>query len=161
MKPLPMGAKNNQYDLTLRAVDGKADTTVAITVSVSNEEERGTIAFTPSQPQAGHPITAQLSDPDSSITGASWQWQPLTSASVLSGTAQAAAYPELSSYTPHAADVGKRLVAQVSYRDGHDKGKSTSDTTVAVVAGAPSAPDSLKATAGRQAGSAALGGRRQ
>ena len=29
-----------------------------------------------------------------------------------------------------------------------DKGKSTSDTTVAVVAGAPSAPDSLKATAG-------------
>ena len=140
------GGKNNQYDLTIRAVDGTADTTVAITVSVSNEEERGTIAFTPSQPQAGHPITAQLSDPDSSITGASWQWQPLTSTSVLSGTAQAAAYPELSSYTPHAADVGKRLVAQVSYRDGHDKGKSTSDTTVAVVAGAPSAPDSLKAT---------------
>ena len=142
------GGKNNQYDLTIRAVDGTADTTVAVTVSVSNEEERGTIAFTPSQPQAGHPITAQLSDPDSSITGASWQWQPLTSASVLSGTAQASSYPELSSYTPHAADVGKRLVARVSYRDGHGTGKSASDTTVAVVAGAPSAPDSLKATAG-------------
>ena len=44
------GGKNNQYDLTIRAVDGKADTTVSVRVSVSNEEELGTIAFTPTPP---------------------------------------------------------------------------------------------------------------
>ena len=73
-------------------------------------------------------------------------------ASEAAGAAGAAGavdpYPEQSSYTPVASDVGWQLRATVSYRDGHGPNKSKEREASAAVIGSPSAPQEFKATAG-------------
>ena len=129
---------------------------VATTVSVSNVEEEGTVALTPAAPRVGQPVTAQLTDPDGSITGAEWTWEregdtpddwevvwPV-------GAVGASAVGELSSYVPQAGDVGHRLRARVSYRDGEStegtERKSTQSAPSATVVDVPGALRSVTAT---------------
>ena len=63
------------YSLTVGVSDGSRSSTLDVTVRVKNIEEAGRVALTSTQPQVGTPLTATLSDPDGSITGAAWQWQ--------------------------------------------------------------------------------------
>ena len=145
------GGKNNQYDLTIRAVDGKADTTVSVRVSVSNLDEAGTVELSSMQPKVGQHLTASLtSEPDSLVTGTdTWNWTRLSSRSASSEASSSLS--DSYRYTVLAEDLGKWLVARVRYTDGHGAGKSASDTTTAaVVAGVPGAPGSLTATTGDQ-----------
>ena len=77
-------------------------------------------------------IVAQLTDPNEgpTFTGASWAWhrradeaaawQPVPTGAV--GAADN--YPELSSYTPPASDVGYHLQATVRYTDNEGPNKS-------------------------------------
>ena len=139
---------NNVYAVRVRAFDGPLADSLAVTVRVRNVEEAGAVSLSSSRPQQDTLLTATLSDPDSvwaSTVG--WQWHRLSSRSAAGtsiGSATAA------SYTPQAADVGRWLVAQASYTDGHGAGKSAVDTTAAAVAGPPGPPKSLTAAAGNK-----------
>ena len=44
------------------------------TVIVTNVEEPGVVEVSPSQPEVGTALSTTLTDPDGSITGATWQW---------------------------------------------------------------------------------------
>ena len=156
---------DNAYHVEVIATAGSSADTLAVTVAVQNVEEAGSIELTSTQPQVDKPLTATLTDPDGCITGANWTWQraadktapwkditssnPNTVASSVR-TDSAEPYPEVSSYTPVAGDIGYLLRATVSYRDGQseddtDRKSAQSDTTEAVV-DVPSAPGSLTAS---------------
>ena len=158
LKTPPDFEQQASYTVTVAVSDAEPlSATVTTTVSVSNVDEAGTVALTSTQPQVGTPLTATLSDPDGSITGAAWQWQRRASstadwADVPAGAEGASGVAELSSYTPQAGDVGLMLQATVRYRDGHstdatDTKTARSATTEGVV-GPPAAVASLTAAPG-------------
>ena len=177
---------NNIYTVRLRAapVSGNGGSTPRtepplpftkqVEVTVENADDPGVIELSPLSPQVGVQLTAELTDQDGGITGASWQWQGqepgTTTWQTLSGTSAAGSsssssgssssslpssslpYPELSSYTPQVAQVGWALRAVVDpYRDVFGAGKrAESDPTVPVQAGVPSTPENLTAAEGNQ-----------
>ena len=125
--------RNNQYSVTVSAFDGAHTATHAVTVTVSNQEEPGTLTLSAEQPQTGTGLTATLTDPDGSITGRSWKWERSENANtwhaITTGTA--------SVYTPAAADLNHR--PRIHNRSspqkttdatpGHTTAPSTSDAT--------------------------------
>ena len=149
----------SSYLITVSINDGKdavgnADTTVddtiAVTISVTNIEEPGTVSFGSTRPQVGTELTATLTDPDGSVTNETWVWESSsdqTTWTAITGATSA-------SYTAVSEDVGNYLRATVSYTDGEGGGKSAervSDDTVQaalVTNEAPAAPTGLTATAG-------------
>ena len=78
---------NNIYTVRLRAapVSGNGGSTPRsepalpftkqVEVTVVNADDPGVIVLSPLVPQVGVPFTAELTDQDGGITGASWQWQ--------------------------------------------------------------------------------------
>ncbi len=144
------------YAVSVAVADAEPlSATVTTTISVSNIDEAGTVALTSTQPQVGTPLTATLSDPDGSITGAVWQWQRRASSAadwteVPAGAEGASGVAELSSYTPQAGDVGLRVQATVHYRDGHSSSATKTARSAATegVVGPPEAPASLTAVPG-------------
>ena len=64
------------YSVRVRAsdVDGASDT-IAVTINVSNADDRGTVTFFPAQPRVGTPVTATLSDQDGGVTNLAWVWR--------------------------------------------------------------------------------------
>ena len=149
----------SSYLITVSINDGKdavgnADTTVddtiAVTISVTNIEEPGTVSFGSTRPQVGTELTATLTDPDGSVTNETWVWESSsdqTTWTAITGATSA-------SYTAVSEDVGNYLRATVSYTDGAGGGKSAervSDDTVQaapVTNEAPAAPTGLTATSG-------------
>ena len=119
-KPADAG-RDNRYDLTLRAVDGVADTTVAVAVTVTDVNEPGTVTLSSSQPKVGRHLTASLTDPDGLKKGepVTWTWHRLSSLTAAAST------PALSTsyrYTVPAADLGQWLEARVELY-GRDTGR--------------------------------------
>ena len=150
----------NSYEVKVRVQVGSEERSVAATVSVSNMEEEGTVAFIGGlPPQEDRAVVAQLTDPDGQITGASWTWQRRSSAtssweavssgasgtSETTGTASAA---ELSRYKPQAQDVGWQIRATVAYTDGQGPNKSRQSDPTAAVLGKPGKPQDLEADPG-------------
>ncbi len=134
----------SSYTLTVSVSDGKnasggadtgADDTIAVTVSVGNVDEAGTVTLDPEAPQAGSPLTATLSDPDKSVSGVTWAWEVSadgTNWAAIDGASGA-------SYTPSDDDVGSYLRATAGYADGHGAGKSAAAATASPVEAAPAA----------------------
>ena len=117
---------------------GSLSATVAVSVTVSNVDEPGTIALSSTQPTVGEPITATLTDPDGSVTSVEWTW------SSGPGTSEGLS----STLTPTQAQVGTRLQATATYDDGHGLGKSAQSAQTEAVIGPPDPPGSLSATPG-------------
>ena len=123
------------YTLTVTVSDGKdaageadnaVDDTIAVTVSVLDVDEAGTVAFDSKTPRAGSELTAALSDPNGSVTGVAWAWESSTDRTTwnaIAGAGQAA-------YAPVTGDAGKYLRATARYADGHGSGKSARAMTV-------------------------------
>ena len=65
---------DNVYLVTVTASDGSASKSQAVSITVTNREEAGTITLSQLVPQEGIAITARLSDQDGNITGTEWQW---------------------------------------------------------------------------------------
>ena len=65
---------DNVYEVTVTATDGVARSSKAVSVTVEDTEEGGSISLTQRRPQEGMPITARLSDKDGNISGTVWQW---------------------------------------------------------------------------------------
>ncbi len=115
---------------------GSLSATVAVSVTVVNVDEPGTIAFSTNQPTVGEPITAVLTDPDGGVTSVGWTW------SSGAGTAEGL----VSTLTPTQAQAGTPLQATANYDDGHGPGKSARSVQTAAVLGRPDPPGSLSAT---------------
>ena len=111
---------NNVYSITVIASDGITILTLDATITVTNEDEAGTLTLSPVRPRVGAALTATLTDPDGSTSGVAWTWERSTGPTtwVAIGGANS------SSYTPAAADTGHYLRATTTYSDGHGAGKS-------------------------------------
>ncbi len=134
----------SSYALTVSVSDGKdasggdntaVDDTIAMTVSVGNVDEAGTVTLDPETPQAGSPLTASLNDPDGGVSALTWAWE--ISADGTNWTAIGGAGG--ASYTPSDDDVRSYLRATASYGDGHGSGKSALAATASAVEAAPAA----------------------
>ena len=122
--------KNNVYEVTVRAADGDGNRgEMAVKVTVENENEPGTVSLSRTQIRVGVPVTADLRDPDDSVSGLTWQWYD---AAVSDQNAIEDANSD--TYTPVADDVGDTLTAVASYTDGHGSGKSAEGQASSVVA---------------------------
>ena len=113
------------------------DDSIAVTITVTNVEEAGTVALSMTQPSVRTQLTATLTDPDGGVTGESWQW--------AKADAQAGPYSDINgetsaNYTPDNGDVNKVLKAKVSYTDDHGQNKraeAVSDNAVQAGANRP------------------------
>ena len=132
--PLDAG-RNNVYEVIITATetDGTGLTdTLAVTVTVTNVDETGSIAAIDGTPQVGLTLTAgAITDPDSPdpsrpVTVTGWRWQG--DSTNIDGATSA-------TYTPAEADLDKTIRVMVTYTDGHGPGKTiTSAPTDAVIA---------------------------
>ena len=107
--------KDNVYEVTVQASDGKKTGMRKVMVSVTNEDEGGTVTLSKVQPVVGIPVKAMLTDPDGGISKLTWQW---SSGGVDIEDAKS------DTYTPVVGDdvgTGKILTATARYFDGESE----------------------------------------
>ena len=97
------------------------------TVNVTNVEEPGVVEVSPSQPDVGTALSTTLTDPDGSITGATWQWARSPDGTDDSWTDISG--PTSDTYSPVVADRANYLRATASYTDGEGSGKTALGST--------------------------------
>ena len=133
------------YSITITATDASSVTADAdVTINVTNINEPGTVVLSPAAPAVGKPIGATPSDPDGSVSDATWTWAWSTT---RTGTFTTIGSANSATYTPVTGDVGRYLKASVSYTDVHGGGQSASETTLTTVApNLPPAFDSASET---------------
>ena len=109
--------------------DTQRDTVIKVAVTVTNEDDPGTVALSSSEPDVDVALTAALTDPDGGVARVVWSWArsaDQTAWTAIPGASSAA-------YTPVAADKGSYLRATASYTDGHGPRKSAQAATAAPV----------------------------
>ena len=127
------------YVLTVTASDTHGTTdTVRVDVSVIDEDDPGTLGFSPATPRVSSVLRAVLVDPDNSITGEAWAWERST----VEDTWDIILNATSSLYRPTAEDFGRHLRATVVYGDKFGSGKELVAVTANPVAVAAAAPDS-------------------
>ena len=132
----------NSYSVTVRASNGSLASDATVTINVINEDEAGTISYSPSAPKARIPLTASLTDPDGGVNGKLWIWELSAhgnSWSTISGATSA-------TYMPSDDDLNQFLRATVSYTDGQSSGKSAEGQPTSAVASGPNRSPSLRTT---------------
>ena len=114
------------YTVTVTATgrSGAFDT-INVTINVTNVDEEGTVTLSSRQPQVGTELTATLTDPDSDITGVTWEWE--LSSDRSSGWADAVTS---ATFIPGTDDVGKYLRATATYGGGGNTPSAVSDRQV-------------------------------
>ena len=129
------------YTVTVTVQDGKdtaggtsitIDATIAVTITLTNEDEPGTVGISGTQ-SGGSTLTASVtSDPDGAVSNVTWQWArggaATGSFSNISGATSA-------SYTTVSDDVNQYLRATASYTDTQGSGKSAHAVTGEIGAG--------------------------
>ena len=127
------------YALTVTATDDgtpSETSTLEVTVTVTNEDEEGTIGAITGTAQVGQTLTAgMVTDPDSpstSVTVTNYQWQS-DSTDIDSATSE--------TYTPVVADIDHTIQVVVTYTDGHGAGKTLTSAETEVVTAAPASTD--------------------
>ena len=119
---------DRMYEVTIEASDGGDTTTAtkAVTIAITNVEERGTVMLSTLQPQVGQIVVATLTDPDTievaDLATVTWQWY--RGSSPIAGEINGAG-TLTSMYTPDAGDVGSTLRAQAMYDDAEGDDKTT------------------------------------
>ena len=112
---------DNVYQVTVEASDGTDTGSLAMTITVTNEDEPGSLALPFEQPEVGIELDALLADLDGTVSGETWKWESSsdgqTNWDTISGAASA-------SYTPVAADVGRYLRVTAAYTDPQGPGKT-------------------------------------
>ena len=120
----------NDYAVTVLAQAGSAFTLKSVTVTVTDENEAGTLTLSWVRPKMGELLMATLTDPDGVTAGTvTWQWERSAGRNtwaVIDGA-------EAASYTPVAADTGAYLRVNVTYTDRHDAGQTAQAVSAEVV----------------------------
>ena len=123
---------DNTYEVTLEAADARSTTHHDVAVTVTNEDEPGTLTLSSEQPLVGEPLTATLTDLDGSISNQSWVWERSPDRSVWSCVSDSDNDGNCDgggpAHTPVAADENHHLRVTVTYTDGHGAGKSEQHT---------------------------------
>ena len=114
---------NNVYNITVVATDSDDQTdTIAVTVTVTNVNEDGTVMLSALQPRVGTPLTATLTDVDGDVSDVVWMWEKGTGPSL--GSSETIEGADSDSYTPTADDAGDYLRATAtSYTDPQGSGQ--------------------------------------
>ena len=121
----------SSYSVTITATDPEGlSGSIAVTVNVTNVDERGMVSLSPSRPSVGTPITASVTDPDSAPTGMTYQWSHSTA---MNGTFTPYPAETTARFTPTEADVGRYLRVTVSYNDVHGAQTESGTTEIAVI----------------------------
>ena len=126
---------DNVYEVTVVANDEFDEAVRAVVITVTNEDEAGTVTLTPTAANVDGEIMASVTDIDSprGIPDADvmWQW--------AKSDARAGEFTDIedateASYMPVEADQGMYLRATATYTDGEGSGKTESEVTTAPVA---------------------------
>ena len=131
---------DNVYEVVIEATDSESNTAMrAVTVTVTNMDEGGTVTLSPTAPAVGTALTASVTDLDGGVTGTTWQWAKSPDMAAWTDIPGATS----DSYTPVEVDVGMYLRAMASYTDGHGSGKSKDAVTASAVAAEGTTGDPL------------------
>ena len=127
--------RNNVYQIAVQAADdGNIISRYDVTINIVNVDEDGVVQVSPSQPEVGTLVNAELSDPDGVTSVPTWVWwRSSTANGPWSNISNATA----SSYMPTTADEDNYLRATVSYTDQQGSGKSASGVTANAVQAGP------------------------
>ncbi len=109
--------------------DTQRDTVIRVAITVTNEDEPGTVTLSLSEPDVDVALTASLTDLDGGLDRVVWSWARSTDQTAWTAISGAA----LASYTPVAADKGSYLRATASYTDAQGPRKSADAATAAPV----------------------------
>ena len=124
----------NTYMVTVKAEAGGEIEMVEVSVTVTNEEEMGTVNLSPESPVAGSPVTATLTDPDGGITDLTWTWETSSDMTTWSAaTGAVVSEGTTSTYTSVEDDADDYLRATASYTDSYGSGNSESGVSGVVV----------------------------
>ena len=127
--------RDNEDATGADATGEDADDMVAVTINVTNVDERGTVSLDSEQPVAGTALMATLDDPDGvDMASVTWQWG---SSDAMDGTFTAIATATSDTYTPVAADAGMYLLATASYTDDEGPNKSAAAVSANAVTATP------------------------
>ena len=150
------------YEVTVVATDEDALTgMIAVTVTVTDEEEEGVVTITPLRGWTGTRFSATLTDDDGSVSNQTWQWARSTNRSGWTDITNATS----SAYTATADDIGNYLRVSAEYTDRTGSGKTAEavlTTRIADVADRPAAntmPEFADAVATRFIGQGTAAGR--
>ena len=112
----------NVYHLTISVADGingngeadgSVDSSILVTVLVTDLEEEGTITLSAATPRIDTPLTASLTDPDEGITSIQWTWQRSQNQTEWTTIEDATGR----AYTPTTGDEGHYLRISATYTD--------------------------------------------
>ncbi len=128
---------DNVYNITVTATDSDGQTDMkAVTVTVTNMNEPGTVTLSTLQPRVGIGVMATLTDIDGAATGVTWAWEAEEAAdcATVSGFTPENTDDDLEggisgTYAPKVADVDKCLRATASYTDPQGPGTAMSVLT--------------------------------
>ena len=102
------------YNVTVQVSDLEHTTPLPVTVTITNENEPGSVLLSSQQAQGNVPLVSELSDPDGGMANQMWTWWrspnqtgPWTQ---IDGATSA-------TYTPTSADADHYLQVRVSYTD--------------------------------------------
>ena len=115
------------YAVAVNASDGRGGSDViAVIININNIDEPGTVSFDSSTPEAGQALIATLTDPDGSVSGATWQWAWSSDWDAVTevGTWADITGATSARYTPGPNDVGNYLRATADYTDVHGPNKT-------------------------------------
>ena len=107
---------NNVYNVTVVVSDDEDPPMTAeraVTITVTNVDEAGTVAITGME-KGGAELTAAVTDLDGTVSDLTWQW---SSSTTSNGTFTDISGAISNKYTSVAADVGKYLKATATYKD--------------------------------------------
>ena len=126
--------RDNVYRVEVQAWDGNRYGTRGVVVTVTNDDEDGTVGLSSVQPQVGTVLRAVLSDPDRSVRDVTWVWERSLSSGggwvTIGGAASDA-------YTPVGGDERYFLRVTASYSDGEGSGKTAEGVSANRVQAAP------------------------
>ena len=120
---------DNVYEVIVLAQAGSALTLKSVIVTVTDENEAGTLTLSSSRPRLGTALTATLSDPDTVSGTVEWKWARSAGRNawtVIDGAAS-------SIYTPVADDGGNYLRVTAAYADSHADGQNARAVAAEVV----------------------------
>ena len=123
--------RDNDYEVFVLARAGSAFTVRSVLVTVTNENEAGTLSLDSPRPRFGEALTASVSDPDGAVSAITWQWERSTGPGAweVIGGATAAGY------RPTAADTNAFLRVTATYDDEHGSGHRVRQAASNVVTG--------------------------
>ena len=70
--------RDGAYEVTVEVSDGVTTHSLDVEVTITDQDEAGTLTLSPVRPRVGMALDATLTDPDGSISGVAWTWERST-----------------------------------------------------------------------------------